>query len=288
MYPVGDPRRALQTEGLPSSSSRPPQFFELSTVTPTEATPGGSRTWLLRTENLLLAYTEGNEGDEFDCSSTMDEVLVFAPDGSTIAALSGEIELSGCSLAVLPAGTAWVRLMSSGRLVRVFAARSTDLTSAAINRSDYAGADSRIPAFVPWERVSSDGPQVFSYENLDRSAGRFGRIFRSDAAMVNIFYPEDGPRDPTALSPHWHADFDQLTLQLEGDYTHHIRAEWGPDSTAWRPDIHRTCSSPAIAIIPPPLIHTSQAIGTGVHELVDVFGPPRADFAAQPGWLLNG
>lgn len=291
MYPPGDPRSALQQEdSSPAAAARPPQFFEFSRLTPTDMTGRGSHTWLVRTENLLVAYTEGRKGDEFDCSSAQDEVILVLPDESARATLPGTtpLPLPGGSVAVLSAGANGVRLDSDGRLLRVFAARSTRLSERALNRDDYRMADGRIPAFRPWAPVAQERvPQVIRLAEIPLTPERFGRIFRSDAAMINIFLPSDGPRDPSALSPHSHQDFDQLSLQLSGDYVHHVRTEWGPDSTAWRDDLHRACSSPAAAIFPPPLIHTSQAIGDGSHQLIDIFGPPRADFAAQPGWLLN-
>ena len=105
--------------------------------------------------------------------------------------------------------------------------------------------------------------------------------------MVNVLPEDDTPRDATKLSPHHHDDFEQISLQIHGDYVHHMRAPWTPDSTTWRDDEHRHCTSPAIVVIPPGLIHTSQSVGEMHHWLIDVFAPPRADFSNRPGWVLN-
>jgi hypothetical protein len=40
-------------------------------------------------------------------------------------------------------------------------------------------------------------------------------------------------------------------------------------------------------VIPAGVVHTTQDIGEGVTWLVDIFGPPRMDFSAKPGFVLN-
>ena len=57
--------------------------------------------------------------------------------------------------------------------------------------------------------------------------------------------------------------------------------------TTWREDEHRHCEGPAIVVIPPPIVHTSEAVGHARHFLIDVFAPPRVDFSERPGWVLN-
>jgi hypothetical protein len=35
------------------------------------------------------------------------------------------------------------------------------------------------------------------------------------------------------------------------------------------------------------VIHTTQDVGEGVTWLIDIFAPPRMDFSAKPGFVLN-
>jgi hypothetical protein len=74
---------------------------------------------------------------------------------------------------------------------------------------------------------------------------------------------------------------------LAGEYTHHIRWPWTTNKAHWREDEHETVLAPAVTVIPPPSLHTSEAIGAGANHLIDVFSPPRFDFSAMDGWVFN-
>jgi hypothetical protein len=105
--------------------------------------------------------------------------------------------------------------------------------------------------------------------------------------MVNFGSGRPGPRDPTNLSPHHHVGFEQYSIATAGDFLHHLRWPWISDSTHWRADEHVQCATPSVAVIPPPATHTSQGVGPGLNRLCDAFCPPRRDFSARRGWVLN-
>jgi hypothetical protein len=296
VYDPSDPRAALTTTGSGVTQAaggppRPAQFYELNRLEPDEITPSGTRTWLIRTQHLVLACSAAVAGETLACDSTEDDCVVLLPDEIAAADVAWETEresVTGPSLTVVPAGRGSITIRESGIVVRLFTSRSTPLTSACRNADAYREPDPNTAPFIPWPPPGEGSRlRVYDYGEVPADALRLGRIYRCSAAMLNIFYPQSGPRDPSKLSPHHHLDFEQMSLQVAGDFVHHVRTPWGTDLQEWREDEHRRCSSPAISIFPPPLIHTSQAVGHTEHQLIDIFGPPRHDFSSRPGWVLN-
>ncbi len=246
------------------------------------------KTWLQRGHNFLVAYTQASEGAAFTRSAQMDEYCVLLPkEGATIDWNGESVAVPGNSIAFVPAGDSTVTMAQGGKLVRLFSTRNSDLAEACGNARGYDEPREHIPAFQPWPDPKG-GWKVRSYSlDVAPQEGRFGRIFRCTTLMVNVLYPFDGPRDPSKMSPHHHDDFEQGSLALEGEFTHYLRWSWTSDMADWRDDQALEMGSPSMLVIPPPVIHTTRATGQGQNVLVDIFSPPRSDFSAKPGWVLN-
>ena len=164
------------------------------------------------------------------------------------------------------------------RVIRVIAAATVpELAGRCANPGEYAESDAERRRVRSLARPAGRSPHSCRthWPSTRSPRGASGRIFRCSTVMVNVLPESDDPRDPSKLSPHHHDDFEQVSLQVVGDYVHHMRVAWTPDSTTWRDDEHGACQAPAIVVIPPPLIHTSQAVGAMRHWLIDVFAPPR-------------
>jgi hypothetical protein len=297
MYDPTDPRSALMTgppaPAGPTLSQRcaAPQYFEFSTLEPDEVMPAGTTSWYVRGQNFALVYSSARAGEVLRRAGQTDEHVLLLPSPEsavTITTAEGTTRVEGRAVVLVPPGDSEVVVEADSELVRLFSCEAADLLARCRNRDAYDEPHVNVAAFRPWpDPVDGYRLRVYPLSELPVDPARFGRILRSTTFMINYFYPEIGPRDPAKLSPHTHDDFEQISLQLEGDYVHHIRTPWTADLADWRDDDHRYTRSPAVTIIPPPAVHTSQSVGHMRHQLVDLFCPPRHDFSARPGWVLN-
>jgi hypothetical protein len=291
MYDRSDPRAALepkagaprQTTGLIAEPQHAHFYRE-----PPRIDDAAGQTWLLRGHNFILAWSQAARGGSFARDGQADEYAVLLPETGALIEWNGErIAVPGWSIAFVPPGNSRVTLPEGGPLTRLFTAQSDDLARLCANAGAYDVPRSHIPAFVPWPDPA-DGWKIRHYSlDVAPQQGRFGRIFRCTTMMVNVLDPFQGPRDPSKMSPHHHDDFEQCSLAVGGQFDHHLRWPWTTDMADWRNDATVTMASPSALVIPPPVIHTTRAVGQGTNQLVDIFCPPRIDFSSKPGWVLN-
>ncbi|MBW0105127.1 hypothetical protein [Pseudonocardia sp. KRD291] len=290
MYDKDDPRSSLATATAPRPDSgdaiAPAQYFDLQ-----EIASADSRTAVVRAQNVVLVHTAARTGDDLD-NGTLDGELAIVVTGAspvfTVYTDDGATRVDRPGLVVVAPGASRIDVHGDGPLVRLVEAGEPAWRDRAANADAYADDHPRVALLRRWPEPSG-APTVRFYPLADvpDDPARFGRIFRTRSFMVNFLPENDGPRDPRKLSPHAHDDFEQLSLAVQGEYVHHIRTPWRPDSTTWREDEHVRLGSPSVAIIPPPTVHTSAASDPGVNQLIDIFSPPRVDFSERPGWVLN-
>jgi hypothetical protein len=290
-YDESDPRAALSTAvATPPGVPRAATYRQLRLSPADETHANGSRTWWTRSQTMVIGHTEAFAGDALDVDASAEHGLLVL-DGARVRveAATGDARIEEDAVVIVPSGSSTVHVDAPGTIVRIFAAPlEPALAARCANRRDYDLPDHNVAEFEPWpDATEGERVRVYPIAAHPTEPGRLGRIFRCSTVMINVFDPHVEPRDPTKMSPHHHDDFEQVSLQLDGDYVHHMRVTWTPDSTTWRDDEHQRCEGPSIVVIPPPIVHTSEAVGHMRHLLVDVFAPPRVDFSERPGWVLN-
>ncbi len=279
-----------------STAGRPPrmalpQFWDLNKLRPSAGSLPHNQTWSIRANEFVVRFVLSNAREEFVRRGQLEEYMVVAstPESRvTIVSEAGEERVSGRAVIVVPPGDSRVTVEADSQVVWLFGSRAGDEMDGAQNAWLYRKHGDETSASRAWPAPSTGyALRVYQVDDYPKDERRLGRIFQSTIGMVNFFYPEEGPRDDTALTPHAHEDFDQCTIHLQGDYVHHVRSPWSPRLADWLPDEHRWLPSPGVVVIPAQCVHTSQAVHEGVHQLIDFFSPPRRDWASQSGWVLN-
>jgi hypothetical protein len=255
---------------------------------PPQIVDGTTRSWVTRGANFVIVVSDVAAGAVLRRTDNPDEYWVLLPDtGALIERGVERIDAPGESLTVVPPGASRITARNAGRIVRVFSNRVTDLAANAANAATYADGAPEVAPLKDWPappggwKLRSYLP--LSYDKPDTNM----RVFRSSNLMINVMTRRSAARDTSKLSPHSHADFEQGSLLLEGDYVHHLRWPWGPDMGQWRPDEAGEVASPSVLIVPAKVVHTSRNIGDKRSWLIDIFGPPRLDFSSKPGFVCN-
>jgi mannose-6-phosphate isomerase-like protein (cupin superfamily) len=262
----------------------PPQLVESG---------GKAKTWITRGGNFAVVVSEVEPGAVLSRANNPEEyMIILPPEGAsaTIEAGGRKVEAKPDSLTIVPPGASTLTATTKGLVARIFSKASDDIMAKASNAATYAdGAPELAPPDL-WPEPY-DGYRLRHYP-LAQYAKPDGdriqpRVFRSTNMLVNLFVHYKSRRSTKALSPHWHDDFEQASLTLSGKWIHHMRYNWGSDLDTWTPDDHGEMGTPSVIIIPATVVHTSRDVGDGESSLYDIFCPPRMDFAAKKGFVIN-
>lgn len=278
------------TERPPRKASK----VEFRKTPPQIVDPGGkARTWITRGGNFAIVVSEVEAGAVLDRANDPEEHMVInPPNGAELRIEAGgkSVEAKPDSLTIVPPGPSRITAKTKGLVAQVFSKASDDLMKLAVNAGTYADGGPELAPPTLWP-APHDGYKLRHYplaQYLKKDGDRIQpRVFRSTNMLVNLFGHYKTRRDTTQLSPHWHDDFEQASLTLNGRWVHHMRYDWGPDIRHWLPDDHGEMETPSVIIIPATVVHTSRDVGDGESSLYDIFCPPRLDFARKKGFVIN-
>lgn len=265
------------------ASVRPPSFVAFDAETPME----GNKVQRARGQNFIVDWIDMQNGRPHRLTNAEEAMLILINVAASVDVDGQSFDVDERSVSILPPGDAIITVPANGQMVLLRSAFGEEDASQCLNRDFYAVPDPRVAAAQRHElRPNMQGFRTYQIDTVKPASGR-SRLKMLQSATMSINWVEyEGPRDRTRLSPHSHDDFEQGSLAIRGDYVHHLRVPWGPDSTLWRDDLHLSAPAPSLTIFPPGLVHTTQGEGDHHHLLLDVFCPVRTDFRAK-GWIDN-
>lgn len=233
-----------------------------------------------RSANFEVHWIESSPGEIHFVGGNLEQMLVLTDVAARVTISDKIHEINPRSVVILPEGPAQLELAQAGLAVLLTAEPSADT----LNAEDYCDIDSRI---APVPDIRGPGTlRIIEIDSIQPPADK-PRLKMIQSAVMSINWVEyDGPRDRTALSPHNHADLEQGSLAIHGDFVHHLRVPWSKNANDWRDDLHLKAGAKSLTVIPVEMIHTTEGVGDGKHLLLDVFAPARSDFIAK-GWMCN-
>lgn len=252
---------------------------------PPQLAGAGFRSWITRGANFAVIVTQVDAGARIS-GTAVDEQFIYALEGGIAIECGAQEQTLGAEdLAIVPPGSWSLRSHRAGLVVQLVSA-DEPLVSSAANQARYVDGVPEVATADPWPEPVG-GYRLRRYSTLDAYArGGLVHAFRTRKLMM-VPYPRFlEPRDETQLTPHAHADFEQGSIGLEGEWLHHLRVPWTANRRHWRQDVHMQVGSPSTLIIPAGVVHTSQGIAGEGMRLIDVFAPPRMDFS-EKGWVDN-
>ena len=246
----------------------------------------GFRSWITRGRNFAVVYTEAQAGAAV-AGNFADEQVIYIVEGRLqIAAGEEQAVLEGEGLAISPPGRCTITPEADATFIQVVTDAEA-IAGLAANAATYADGAPEVTATDPWP-MPVGGYRLRTYPLAEiYASGGMVNAFRTRKLMVVPYARFLEVRDPTALTPHSHQDFEQGSVALEGGWVHHLRVPWTANRHDWRADVSLALSSPSTTVIPAGVIHTSEGVAGEGMRLVDVFGPPRIDFSLRPGVVRN-
>lgn len=251
----------------------------------------GNLHWLMRARNFVVEWVEMGGGTaEFEFESTQEALLILPGTGAAIRRTedgAAAQPIPGQSVCIVPPGRHGVSAAQAGVCIVIASERPDIAERRVLHEQAYGEPDPQVaPVGRPYRRRGGHRLEVLALADIKAPADKPRlKMLQTETLSVNLVEYE-GVRDRTALSPHSHADFEQGSLAIAGEFLHHLRVPWTADANLWREDEHLLAPSPSLVVIPVGMVHTTEGTGGGFHFLVDIFSPPRADFIDK-GWVFN-
>ncbi len=236
-------------------------------------------------QNFTVEWVDaGQGGARFE--SRAEAIVIFPESAGAVTDPKGRTIATEAAVIITPPGRYEVVPEGSG-IALILTTDRPDLDAATLINAGEVRNGLIAPIGQPFARKSPlVAPEVRTIAAIEAPEGnRRIKFIQSETISINLVL-YDGPRGKGALSPHSHADIEQGSLAVAGQYVHHMRTPWGKDGALWLDDAHLQASAGTMILIPPELIHTSEGVGAKAHFLIDIFAPPRRDFIGK-GWVFN-